>query len=215
MIYLPPPKEMSEQLESSRRWRDTGGKEGARFYLAFEQHDRLDLAGVVMYEATLQEASLIGARLDGADLGRALANGLCLDDAQCIGARFYKAELEEASFARAIGRCATFRKADLKAARFVEADLREADFERAVCLRANFRNADLRDARMTGALLIGADFTGALLSGVDLTGAVLDATTRLAPADGTGKIIAEHVHIDGQVVRDSEVRAALAALANS
>ncbi len=214
-MYLPPSKEISQQLANSHLWRETGGTQGARLYLAMEQHCHLDLAGATMFEATLQDTSLAGARLDGADLGRALANGLCLDDAQCIGARFDKADLVEASFVRTVAPRTSFRKADLKGARFAEADLREADFERAVCNGASFRNADLRNARMTGALLIGCNFSGTLLSGTNWTGAVLDATSRLAPADGTEQIVAEHLSIDGRVVSGSGVRTALAALARN
>ncbi len=213
MNFLQLPEEIKERLESSRRWRETDGKQGARLYLAFEQLDHLDFENAMMFESTLQEASMVGARLDGTDLGRSLANGLCLDDSKCIGAHFDKAELVEASFTRAVARLATFRKSNLTHARFDEADLREADFERAKCNEASFRDADLRGVRMTGALLMGADFTRALMSGIDLSGAVLDSTTRLAPWDGIDGIVAEYLHIDGRVIRDSEVRTGLAALA--
>ena len=213
MNFLPLPEEIKERLENSRRWRETEGKQGARLYLAFEQLDHLDFENAMMFESTLQEANLAGSRLDGAELGRSLANGLCLDDSQCIATHFDKAELVEASLMRAIARLATFRKSNLTGARFDQTDLREADFERAKCNEASFRNADLRGARMTGALLMGADFTRALMSGIDLSGAVLDSTTRLAPADGTDGIVAEYLHIDGRVIRDSEVRTGLAALA--
>src|SRR5215510_16614791 len=102
--YVPPPVDIVEQLRNSRRWRETDGKEGARFDIAFESKPDLDLAAATLSDACLQDASLVGARLDGADLSGALANGLRLDGAQCIGADFTKAALVEASFAGAIVR---------------------------------------------------------------------------------------------------------------
>ena len=215
MSFQPPTESMREQLNNSRLWRDSQGKAGQRFYMAFEEYRQLDLADVTMYDGTLQEAKLTGVRLDRADLGRVLANGLCLDDSQCIATCFDKAMLVEASFVRVIGRQATFWKANLKSATFAEADIREAIFDGATCMRASFRNADLRAARMRGALLTGADFTGSLLSGVDWTGAVLDATTRLAPADGIEQIIAHHLNVNGRPVEELQVGAALAALAGN
>lgn len=211
--YLLLPEQIGEELEESRRWRDSDGEAGARFYLAYENLPNVDLSGAVMFDATLQDADLTGARLDDADLGRALANGLCLNDADCTASCFDKAALVEASFERTDARRASFKKANLKDARFIGADLQHADLEGAVCIGASFLNADLRYAKLIGAILTGADFTGAHMSGVHLDGAVLDTTTRLSPSDGVDGIIANCIHVDGQLVRGTAVRDVLTALA--
>ena len=212
MELLRPPPELMKQLEQSRLFRSTAGKEGQPVYLAYEEHAHLDLAGEILVKGMLQDANLKGCRLDGANLAWAIANGLCLEGASLIGSDFHKGSLVEANLKLAMGQRAVFRKADLTSAQVDGADFRQACFQGVVCISASFHGTDLRGADFTHSLLKGADFSGALVAGADFSEAAFSATTRFHPADGIDQIIARRIHIDDRHFEGDEARAALHAL---
>lgn len=204
-IYRDPSPELLHQLELSRLWYATSGSEGARAYLAFEQHTSLNLSKAVLVEATLQETDFCESCLDDASLIGALANGLCLREARFHRCGFAKASLVEADLSDSDGAGAVFRRTNLTRARFDGGAFGGASFQRAVCLSASFRQADLRGADLTGALLAGADLTGARLAGANLTGAQLDRDTRLGPDGDPDQILVDNVFLDDDLIEGPAV----------
>src|ERR1700742_4558908 len=75
-----------------------------------------------MVEGTLQEACFAGARLDGAQLSRALANGLDLRRASLIETNCYKAAMEESDLSDAIAMRVRLQKTQLNGSKFANAD---------------------------------------------------------------------------------------------
>lgn len=128
---------------------------------AFQRAPGIDLRGVDLVDAVLQECEYPGGNLDGVDAFGALANGIVLTGASLLGARFGKAALVESDFSDA--------RAD--GARFNRADLREARFDRASLRGATFADAYLKDASFVGADVTDADFDGAILAGAALSAA--------------------------------------------
>ena len=153
----PPPPEIMEQIASHRRWLDSRGDDGHCIYLAFEDHEALDLRGAMLSEGMFQETNLSGSRLDGADLARIVGNGIRLAGASMVDAIAAKAELVGADLRGVDGQRAIFRNARLREARFDGAQLRGAHFTGADGIQASFRDADLRDTDFSGALLSAAD----------------------------------------------------------
>ena len=135
-----------------------------RAYFAFERHPGIDLRGVDLVEATLQEAEFPGANLDGVAAYDALANGIVLTGASLSGANFAKAALVEADFRDATAIGTSFNRATLSGARF----------DRAVLRGATFRGTHLDGASFVGADVTDADFTGAHLSRLALSDAEPD-----------------------------------------
>ncbi|MFE3591386.1 pentapeptide repeat-containing protein [Streptomyces niveus] len=102
---------------------------------------------------------LSGARLDQADLTNALLDGSDLTNARLVGANLTNAQLRRANLAgaRLVG-------ADLTNAQLRDANLTSAGLE-----DANLTNTRLRTANLTNARLVGANLTDAWLDGTDLT----------------------------------------------
>lgn len=134
----------------------------------------------------LSEADLCGARLDGADLGKANLIGADLCGARLDGADLESADLRGANLHRARLVRTNLRGALLEEADLRRADLREAHLDRADLYGANLREADLEEANLRRADLYRADLSGARLDGADLRGANLwQATLRRADLQGT------------------------------
>ena len=203
MSWREPSEELRKQLDESRRWLASSGREGSKVYLAYETQEGVDLAGASLVEGTLQEARMAGVRLDGADATRALANGVDLCGASLIGTDFDKAALVESDLSNAIATRVRLRKANLAGAKLDGADLRDADLSGASLLGASLRGSDLR----------GADLRTALLGQADLDGAKLDSKTQMARAAGIDEVAFQTLFVDGKVFEGEAGRAALRALA--
>lgn len=135
-----------------------------------EGGDPIDLSGMILSRAQLDDADLAGAnlrrtRLERANLYRATLAGVDLDDAVLTGANLSGASLKDARAQRA--RC--------EGAIFSLADLSGADFKLAVLDCADMRLACLKGTVLRTKRLSGAKFRRAHLEGADLQGAQLVA----------------------------------------
>lgn len=142
---------------------------------------RLDLTGIQLAGASIQQSHLEGCDLSGADMAEALLQGTQLDQADLSGADLSRAKLYESDLL----------KADLSGATFVGADLRGSDIGQSNAADAKFvsanmmatrlvltvlTNADLRLANLVEADLSLADLTSANLFRANLTDANLHQT---------------------------------------
>jgi len=126
----------------------------------------------------LGRAFLIGAHLEGANLGGAHLEGAVLSEAYLKGADLRRAHLEETIFSKAHLEGANFEGAHLKGANFKGAFLEGADFtdaqmEEAILMDAQMEGATLPWAYLGGAILLEAQLGGANLRGAQLGGANL------------------------------------------
>ncbi len=126
--------------------------------------EKIDLSGIDLELANLQEINLTGANLEGANL-----EGVNLERARLEGARLYGVNLKEADLKNASLNGAQLRRADLKDAYLERAELQKADLKMADLERANFFEADLREAKLERVNLKEADLEGADLRGARLS----------------------------------------------
>ncbi len=135
-----------------------------------QEHDvkSLDLTNANLTNASLIEAFLSRARLDGAILSRANLGGANLDASRLSRANLNGARLVGSHLNGAILSDAYLLGADL-----FGADLGSADIRRAYLSGADLTTADLHDANLTRAHLDRVNLSDANLSGADLTGASL------------------------------------------
>ena len=117
------------------------------------------LQGAVLCHAQLQRAVLSYAQLQGADLEDAQLQG-----AYVIGAQLQGADLEDAQL----------QGADLSGAQPQGADLSGAQLQVAFLINAQLQGADLEDAQLQRAHLSGAQLQGAVLIDAQLEGAHLE-----------------------------------------
>ncbi|MCB0105949.1 MAG: pentapeptide repeat-containing protein [Caldilineaceae bacterium] len=152
---------------------------------------------IVLTEAELEGADLLGANLEGANLARADLRGADLTEAFLQGVNLHAAYLSEADltgaylFQAGLTKAdlfsATLHRADLGEALLCEADLREAFLPEAYLFRADLTKANLGEASLFAANLRGANLEGAHLERADLVDADLSAAnlhgTNLRGAD--------------------------------
>ena len=173
----------------------------------------LNLRGVLLSEAQLQNASLGQARLQGAyldfaNLTGANLNAANLDKAKLFGAKLQKvsfllASLQEADLSGATLQGALLSPAYLTGANFSNSDLSGAilednDLEHVALNGANLRGADLRGCKLQGnnleridirdSQLQKSDLRGTNLSGCDLRGANLASARISSDTDLEGVI---------------------------
>jgi uncharacterized protein YjbI with pentapeptide repeats len=155
----------------------------------------VDLSGVRLVPARLQNVDLSFARLRDADLPRAELAGTVLVQADLADAQLAGADLSGAHLDRADLTGAVLTGATLTGARLPGATLHHARLDRIQAGRGDFSGASLQNASLSGADLAHGDFTGAILTGADFTGATLASAqladsnlldAKLAGADLTG-----------------------------
>ena len=144
--------------------------------------EKADLNGVNLYLADLNGAGLKDAQLNRARLGEATLNGANLEWAELNGAGLKDAQLNGAGLGWAKlnclnpdtpeRRCASLVRAELNGANLIRAELNGATL-----FGAKFRGADLSDAELKGADLTRADLSDAKLIKTELEGAKLDGAT--------------------------------------
>ncbi len=137
----------------------------------------------------LQNAFLVGARLEGTELQNAQMQGAILDKAELRGvnlehahlegASLHKADLHGASLAGAELEGASLDDANLYGASLVDAKLlgahlRSTHLQGAVLDRAELQGAYLHDTHLEGASLVASRLHGASLRGAHLEGAFLN-----------------------------------------
>jgi uncharacterized protein YjbI with pentapeptide repeats len=139
---------------------------GARFPVG------IDLAGIDLIGANLDQAFLLRANLQGAKGGGASFRGADLTRASCL----------DASFERAV-----FRDAKLENTVFRGALLMEADFNgNKYLIHTNFQKAKLNRAGLRGALLHQVSFVETDLRETDLRKALLENCEFIDPLMGDG-----------------------------
>ncbi len=139
--------------------------EAAKVFIALERDagvERPDLSRSLLSNTDLQKVDFRGVNLAGADLSEANLNGANLSG-NLGGANFRGADLSEANLSRSI----------LEYASFDEAFFYFSNLERTDLQKASFRGAELYVTTLSGAFLIGADFSRAILDGVDFSEAEL------------------------------------------
>jgi len=145
--------------------------------------------GVELGAARLDSANLAGAQLDGARLS---------DGATLVGAKLQRADLDGATLQGADLRFARLDGAELQGATLTGARLDSASLRDANLFGATLRGASLVGTDFAGAVLRNADLAGTDLSAArnltsaQLAGARIDSTTRLPagvapPPDGRAR----------------------------
>lgn len=129
--------------------------------------DSLDLSGVDLRFAGLQDSFLVGADVQASDLRDAL-----LQRANLEGARLDRADMEAADLEGAHLEEVSFEGATLDRAILVGAKMTGANF-----IEARLEGAHLLDSELAGALLIEAKMDGANLARANLEGANLMEVT--------------------------------------
>jgi uncharacterized protein YjbI with pentapeptide repeats len=131
---------------------------------------------VLLWEANLEGADLVGANLEGADLVGANLEGARLAGANLEGADLVRANLEGAYLSRANLEGARLFGGNLQGSYLVGANLEDiyltgANLEGTDLSRANLQGAHLSEANLEGARLFGANLEGIYLSRANLEGA--------------------------------------------
>ena len=116
--------------------------------LSLARFDRCD-----MFDITIDQSTLRGARLHRADFTHAYSRKLVTTRATLRHCNFELAELAELRVPGADLTGSRFREADLTAADLTGTILRDADLFQATLTRAKLANADLRGAEISGLTL--------------------------------------------------------------
>ncbi len=201
------PNNLALALANSRLWYESGGKNGQRLYLAYENYEGMDFSGEFFTEATLQETNLNKSCLGSVNGVRALANGIMLKNSVLHFSDWTKAEMEGANLSAAQGKRVQFVKALLREAVFCESYFSESNFSQAVCIRADFSRSNLTGANFTKTLLDGANFKNADLTNAIFSACHLSEDTKFSGANGIEKIECTHVffqdkRLDGALAKD-------------
>jgi len=143
------------------------------------------LTSADMVEATLHNADLFAAELEGAELGGADLTKANLTSANLASANLTDANLTEANLTNAnltyanltcaILDGASLDRTSLRGANLTNAVLRNAALEEAIIDGAMLERADLSEANLARAILKGADLEDVNLEGANLEGANLRA----------------------------------------
>lgn len=128
-----------------------------------------DLRGACLRDADLSDACLARVDLSGAGLERVKFERADLSECRLIDAVLSAAQLRGVNL-----RGAELKRAVLESADLARANLEEADLQQARLKRTVLRGAILKGASMRGAILGYADLEGANLEGADLEGTVLN-----------------------------------------
>ncbi len=136
---------------------------------------QINLMDVKMPGVDMQEANLLWANMQSADLSagkfkRAMLRGVNAKNAHLDHADFSEANMMEANFESANLQGAIFSKAQINTG-FQYAKAAGADFSGATIESTNFQYADLSGATFCNARLDYVDFRHAILTGADFTGA--------------------------------------------
>lgn len=178
-------------LSAHRRWRATGGAEGARLDVvtadvAAKILRELDLSAARLEHVSLAAADLVGTDLSAAELFDVDLQRARLETARFAGARLVRCELagaiaettrfaevraEACDFSRALLATSLWTGARVQGCTFFDADLADAHLN-----LAHFTGCDFRGSRLTGAVLAGAVFERCDLRDVDLRGCDLRGT---------------------------------------
>ncbi|MEU1261465.1 pentapeptide repeat-containing protein [Streptomyces cellulosae] len=139
----------------------------------------LHLAGAHLNQADLTHADLRGtmlarADLSGATLTRAFLRGATLTEAYLADATLTKADLVDATLTGAFLSGATLTEANLRRATLTETDLSGATLTEATLSGATLTETDLSEATLTEANLSGATLAKADLRRATLEGTVLE-----------------------------------------
>lgn len=140
-----------------------------------------DLRSVDLSDAQLISIDLFGARLDDAVLRRGILYRATLDEATLVGADLRAAILEQATLQEARLSGANLSLASLDDAILTGGKLDGADLSGASLFSVRFRGVDLSKANLSAARLYGSrfhesDLRGAILSTAKLGGVVIEYT---------------------------------------
>ena len=138
------------------QWFDCDG-DGSLLLTELDAVPGVDLSGLYLGCADLNDANLLGAVLTDAILSDANLSG-----ADLRGALLYEANLTNANLSGAF----------LAGANLSGANLTNANLSGANLTNANLSGANLSSANLSSATLTGADLSGADLSGANLSGAI-------------------------------------------
>lgn len=125
--------------------------------------------GANLFKAELSSARLSGAKLDGVDMRKSVGYRAKFDRASLKGA-----QMEKSEFSRAF-----FVATDLSDANLIKSEFGRVDFEHANLDRTKFNYANLSRALLSGASMVGSDFTKAITYFSKIEGADLSAVIGL------------------------------------
>jgi uncharacterized protein YjbI with pentapeptide repeats len=148
---------------------DLSGADLRGAHLAKAVMDGACLVGAQLTDAMLMQFSARRADFSRADLSLVKAEVACFDDANLVRARLDRADLRCATFFGANLEGASFVESDLSRASFATANLAGADFSNSRLDRATLRRLQLRETSLSGASLTDADLTGCDLERVQLS----------------------------------------------
>lgn len=159
--------------------------------------ERAIMDGVTLYKANLKTANMQFASLKGANIKRTI-----MEDAQ----------LQFANLEGAIADGLKAARVNMTGAMLKGIQAKGADFQGAILQDVNAQEADLEGAILDKANLLGADFTKAILDRVSMEKAKVNLQTKLKDAESMEGIKAEHlVHVaegpNGQEIEsDTNIR---------
>jgi len=175
-------------------------------------HDEIenkDLQGGDFQGLDLEEAFLIGAKLDSANLERCIlkkANlqGASLEDANLTGIRakeanFSKTQMRRSRIKRSFLKYANFEGAIMANCYLNNSDLSWVNFKRAIMTGAHLNRCSLLDSNLEGAILLHASLKNAVMRGAELDGADLQIAD-LREADMRG------ADLKGSNIRGADLR---------
>lgn len=197
-------------LEESRRWHLTEGKEGSPVSWYAEDLSDVDLSLAPLGGATLIDASFTRSLLDGADLSRTQAGGASFAEARLVDANFAKAVLAGARFDAANASGATFRKADLTRASFAGTALDSADLDGAFCSETSFAAANLTRASFVTTAFVKADLRNAELAGSRFDRTVIEMSTRFDGCTGLDTAEVVSIVVGNATITGEDARSLLA-----
>lgn len=126
---------------------------------------RTDLRRSDLREADFFEADLAAANMNNLDARRANLNCVALDEATLVGANLEGAELQGASFVMSDLRKANLHRVDLSSSSFFESNLGGADLSGATLTDLVFADVDLRRANLSDCWVHGISAWDVNLSG--------------------------------------------------
>ena len=135
----------------------------------------VNLAGVVLREATLNVANLTGSNLSQADLSGAKLNVARLSGANLSQSNLSRATLNVANLIRVIAPGVNLNQASLVRTELIRAELSGSNLQGCNLSDADLRETRLRHANLTQANLSQADLRGCVLTSAYLTQANLHA----------------------------------------
>jgi len=184
-------------------------QEGMEFCIWHEEREGKELGGGDYQELDLEEAYLVGANLDSANMERCILTNANLEGASLEDATMTGIQAKEANFSKVQMRRSNVKGSYIKYANFEGAimancylnnsDLSWVNFKKAIMTGVQLDRCSLLDSDLKGAILLHASLKSAIMRGAELDGADLQIAD-LREADLRG------ANLTGSNIRGADLR---------